>query len=42
MKFNLDNTSDLNLKKGSLKVIYESSSGSVKNILAEGTLLLKP
>lgn len=41
MKFNLDNIPDINLKKGSLKIIYEASSGSVKKIFAEGTLLLK-
>lgn len=42
MQFNLDKIPDVDLKKGSLKIIYKAPSGSVQQIFAEGILLLKP
>lgn len=40
MKFKLDKIPDINLNKGSLKIIYKAPSGDKQQIFAEGILLL--
>ena len=41
MTFNLDKTTNIDLNKGSLKVIYKAPSGSIQEVFAEKTLLLR-
>ena len=42
MTFNLDKTTNINLNKGSLKVIFKAPNGSIQEVFAEKTLLLRP
>ena len=41
MTFNLDKTTNIDFNKGSLKVIFKAPSGSIQEVFAEKTLLLK-
>jgi hypothetical protein len=41
MTFNLDKRPDIDLKKGRLKIIYEAPTGSIQQVFAEETILLK-
>jgi hypothetical protein len=41
MTFNLNKTPDIDLKKGRLKIIYEAPTGSIQQVFAEETILLK-
>ena len=42
MTFNLDKTTNVDLNKGSLKVTFKAPSGSIQEVFAEKTLLLRP
>ena len=42
MTFNLDKTTNIDLNKGSLKVTFKAPSGSIQEVFAEKTLLLRP
>jgi hypothetical protein len=41
MTFNLDKTTNIDFNKGSLKVIFKAPSGSIQEVFAEKTLLLR-
>jgi hypothetical protein len=41
MTFNLDKLPNIDLKKGRLKIIYEAPTGSIQQVFAEETILLK-